>query len=620
MMYVIKTSNNIRQTFRAANYKPKTQMSSKKHLKPSAKDFDEMSLSAKLGYLEQELDSSDQESRLNDMDIQQSDWPNNQPLQPESHNSSLIRESISQNEKKRELFNQALARTTQRHLPAHNTHSNASLPKSNDSSVVQFQRSPLDFLKENCIKILNKKILKYKSKFSEMRSLIETLKQNKPDSYKKRYKQLRKDFASFLAAQRHKQSQTNQLPLSTSDAPASKIDELSGKMDLIMQMLNKPTGKLQPTVAKCYSYCYLKRAQNPASRSCKPEVHSIESMENEGGEQYNDQYSNQMHEEEVFVKPDSCLIEEASDVFPESQAIDNIEYPSHEIIPVKEQGIHLEQVISICNSVLEAGFDHTKISLSDFKQTIEYFEQMIVECLIDSPEIPIDLDKLVFRDDSIKLEKFYLLKDCSNFQITVHTNTSLFVLKAICLLIVLNFHREIRFELDLTLRFLNSRQQSDYFEFQFQTLKTIIFGGTPDNQITSQDLEQAIASARNNFKLIPFVFNSVFHFMESQLIYKDNSALFDRRSIKSSSKTANFKGACSYVIRMKQLDRVEMDMFTDPNDIWIAFKILFELQATAMMNHKFGTSLRIVFENVKFRNTAQELIAMFAGSELVIVD
>lgn len=593
-------------------------MNSKSGQKLSGQRFDEMSLSAKLGYLEQELNSSDPESEPNEDSQQHSDWKNNQQCQPESLNSSLIRESIKQNEKKRELFNQALARTTQRSHKANQVHSNASLPKSNDSSVALFQRSPLDFLKENCIKILNKKILKYKAKFSDMRSLIETLKQNKPDSYKKRYKRLRKDFASFLAAQRHKPSPVNQTNSSLADQSEAKISELSGKVDMIMQMLSKSPGKLKPTVASCYSYCYLKRDRRYANELCLPEVHSIENIESQGDRQFSEESCDQMPKEDFAQSKYSANnreLEELSDI----QSIALIESPTYEIVP-REHGIPLEQTLKVFRSVLETGIDHRKMSYTDFKHAIELFEQAITNYLSASSNAPIDLCKLIFKDDSVKLEKFSLLKDYSDFQITENSQTCLFVLKSICLLTIINFHADIGFDLELTIRLLESRQQSDYFDFQFKTLKTIIFGAPFGGQVTHQLLEKAISVSQNNFKLIPFVFNSVFHFMESQLVPRDNSTIFDRRSIKSSSKTSNFKGACSYVIRMKQLERVKIEMFTDPNDIWIAFKILFELQATSKMNHKFGSALRIIFENVKFRNTAQELIAMFAGSELVVLD
>ena len=65
---------------------------------------------------------------------------------------------------------------------------------------------------------------------------------------------------------------------------------------------------------------------------------------------------------------------------------------------------------------------------------------------------------------------------------------------------------------------------------------------------------------------------------------------------------------------MNKLQDSEIDFFCDVSDLFTAFGIIFDIKQTFLMANKFSNVFKGIFENDKFSNSSQEILALFISS------
>lgn len=189
------------------------------------------------------------------------------------------------------------------------------------------------------------------------------------------------------------------------------------------------------------------------------------------------------------------------------------------------------------------------------------------------------------------------------------------LLTAKLILTILGLTHQFLLETDpnTLLAFLNSHFQSAEVESINAKYKRIIFGSSI---VEKQQIDAKCKEEANHFNLCHGFFNSLFFVLEKQIVHRRNRDLFDRRELAKKTQSSSFKGGCGYVIMMKQLKEVKVELEIDANDWILATKMLFSLPQIKTLNHAFAKTLREVFVAQKFENTSQEIVVLFASVNL----
>ena len=70
------------------------------------------------------------------------------------------------------------------------------------------------------------------------------------------------------------------------------------------------------------------------------------------------------------------------------------------------------------------------------------------------------------------------------------------------------------------------------------------------------------------------------------------------------------------MVLMKELEEKSVRFAENPNDLIVAFSLLFNVPQIQPLNHAFAKTLREVYFNGKFKDTVQEFLVLFISRNL----
>ena len=219
------------------------------------------------------------------------------------------------------------------------------------------------------------------------------------------------------------------------------------------------------------------------------------------------------------------------------------------------------------------------------------------------------------RNENINIKKY----DLKNMKILKNLGNknelTIYVLKCIIMILLIIFEDELNIDKSKIFNLINKKLKNNFLQEKFQQFLQIIFK-KKFSDLKTEDF-QNLKWKKNecNFNLIIIVFNHLFLFFEQKIIFFRNDIL-DRKKLFLNKNLKNFKAFCQYTIKMKKLDSYVIDFFYDVSDLLTAFTIIFNIKQTSLLANKFINVFKGIFENEKFFNCSQEILAFFISKNI----